>query len=63
MSIYWNNILIKHLQKSTNITNKYRITTDIGRIYIYFQKECKDEGSEIFVKIIFFPNKKFPINK
>ena len=56
MSIYWNNIL-------TNVTNKYRITTDFGRIYLYFQKESKDEDSEPSVKIVFFPNKKFPINK
>lgn len=63
MSIYWNNILIKRLQKSTNITTKYRITTNIGRIYFYFQKDCKDEDSKPSLKIAFFPNKKFPINK
>ena len=63
MSIYWNNILIKRFQKSTIVTNKYRITTDFGRIYFYFQKECEDEDSEPSVKIVFFPNNKFPINK
>ena len=59
MSIYWNNILIKHLQKSINVINKYRVTTDIGRIYFYFQKEWKDENSEMSVKIIFFPKRNF----
>jgi len=57
MSIYWNNILIKRLQKSIGIIDKYRVTTDIGRFYFYFQKECKDEDSKKSVKIIFFPKK------
>jgi hypothetical protein len=62
MSIYWNKILLNHLRKTNNITDKYRLTIDpIGRIYFYFQKECKDESSEMSVKIIFFPKKKFPI--
>ncbi|MBY9018651.1 MAG: hypothetical protein KGD66_07455 [Candidatus Lokiarchaeota archaeon] len=56
MSIYWNNILIKRLQKTVNVIDKYRVTTDIGRFYFYF-KECKDDDSEKSVKIIFFPKK------
>ena len=54
MSIYWNNILIKRLQKSIGVIDKYRVTTDMGRFYLYF-KENKDEDSEMSVKIIFFP--------
>jgi len=61
MSIYWNNIFLKRFQKSMSVRDKFRLTTDFGRIYCYFQKECKDEDSEMSVKIIFFPKKKFPI--
>ena len=55
MTIYWNKILLNRLRKASNTTKKYRVTTDFGRIYYYFQKECKDEDSEMEVKIIFFP--------
>jgi len=55
MSIYWNNVLIKRLQKSANITNKFHLKTDIGRFYFYFKKDHKDKNTEMSVKIIFFP--------
>ena len=56
MSIYWNNVLMKKLQKTTKIINKFRLTTDIGRFYFYFQKDDKLENAKISVKILFFPN-------
>ncbi len=63
MTIYWNNVILNHLQKKLIIVEKYRLNTDLGRIYFYFLKECKEVNSEMTVKIIFFPKKEFPINK
>ncbi len=63
MSIYWNAIILDRLSKKTNVTEKYRVTTDFGRIYIYYIKDCKNEDSEMTVKIIIFPKKEFPLNK
>ncbi|MHA1668946.1 MAG: hypothetical protein ACTSV5_00050 [Promethearchaeota archaeon] len=55
MSIYWNNILIKRLRKLTKITGKYRVSTDIGQFYFYFQKDHEEKDLKMSVKIIFLP--------
>ncbi|TFF86426.1 MAG: hypothetical protein EU517_00400 [Promethearchaeota archaeon] len=58
MSLYWNDKLLKKLYSRRNkTTQKYKITTEIGRFYFYFEinssvKEGKSSG-----KLLFFPNK------
>lgn len=53
MSGYWNKILIKELfSKSKKNYVKYKINTDIGRFYFYFEKE---EDSKVSGKLVFFP--------
>jgi len=59
MSLYWNNRLLKKKFNSQNKTKlKYKITTDIGRFYFYFEKDSSINESNFFGKLLFFPNKK-----
>ncbi|TFG17643.1 MAG: hypothetical protein EU531_02760 [Promethearchaeota archaeon] len=59
MSLYWNNKLLKKIFSGQNNTKlKYKITTDIGRFYFYFEKDSSIKESKFSGKLLFFPNKK-----
>ena len=54
MSRYWNKILIDKLFTSSKKARvKYKLNTDIGRFYFYFQRE---ENSMVTGKLVFFPD-------
>jgi hypothetical protein len=59
MSVYWNNILLKRLKILNKKRFKYRINTDIGRFYFYFQENDEIKEGELSGRIIFFPNRDF----
>jgi len=55
MSRYWNKIVLKKLfAKSQRNQVKYKLNTDIGRFYFYFEKE---DDSNVSGKLVFFPDK------
>ena len=56
MSVYWNNVLLKRLSNLNKKRFKYRISTDIGRFYFYFQENDDKEKGGFSGRIIFFPN-------
>ena len=55
MSLYWNNKLLKRLSNSTKRKFKYRINTDIGRFYFYFEEDKNSEQPTLSGRLIFFP--------
>ena len=57
MSVYWNNVLLKRLKILNKKRFKYRINTDIGRFYFYFQENGEKKEGELSGRIIFFPNR------
>ena len=55
MSIYWNKIVLDKLfSKERKRKIKYKLSTDIGRFYFYFEKE---DNSNMSGKLVFFPDK------
>ena len=53
---YWNKISLNKLLKSDCKKQvKYKINTDIGRFYFYFETE-PNSGGQVSGKLIFFPN-------
>jgi len=64
MSLYWNNKLLKKIFSSQNKTKlKYKITTNIGRFYFYFEKDSSIKESNFSGKLLFFPNEKTNYNE
>ena len=61
MSIYWNNKLLKKMSCNTKRKVKYKLNTDIGRFYFYFERNKDCEYPTLSGKLVFFP-KKNPIN-
>ena len=59
MSVYWNNVLLKRLSNLNKKRFKYRISTDIGRFYFYFQENDDRKEGGFSGRIIFFPNTNF----
>ncbi len=57
MSIYWNNKLLKRLSNNTKRKYKYRIHTDIGRFYFYFEENKNSDQPSISGRLVFFPKK------
>ncbi len=53
MSLYWNGKLIREIfaKKRT----KYRINTDIGRFYFYFEENKNADQPSISGRLVFFP--------
>ncbi len=59
MSIYWNGKLVRELfAKNAKKRTKYRITTDIGRFYFYFEENKNSDQPSISGRLVFFPQKK-----
>lgn len=59
MSLYWNNRLLKKIFSKQNKKKlKYKITTDIGRFYFYFEKDSSIMEGNFSGKLLFFPDKK-----
>ena len=58
MSLYWNNRLLKEIYNKDKTKIKYKLTTNIGRFYFYFEKDTSIENSNFSGKLLFFPNKK-----
>ncbi len=45
------------MKSATNKQVKYKIKTDIGRFYFYFEQDGdSDEGTNISGKMVFFPD-------
>ena len=64
MSLYWNNRLLKKIFSNQNKTKlKYKITTDLGRFYFYFEKDFSTNKNNFSGKLLFFPNKKPNLNE
>ena len=59
MSVYWNNVLLKRLNNLNKKRFKYRISTDIGRFYFYFQENDDMKEGGLSGQIIFFPKSDF----
>jgi len=59
MSVYWNNVLLKRLNNLNKKRFKYKISTDIGRFYFYFQENDDKKEGALSGKIIFFPKINF----
>jgi hypothetical protein len=58
MSLYWNNKLLKKIFNNHNKTKiKYRIITDLGRFYFYFEKDSSIKDGNFSGKLLFFPTK------
>jgi hypothetical protein len=58
MSLYWNNKLLKKIFNNQNKTKiKYRIITDLGRFYFYFEKDPSIKNGNFSGKLLFFPKR------
>lgn len=57
MSLYWNDKLLRVILKNTKKRIKYKINTDIGRFYFYFEENEKSEQPSISGRLVFFPKK------
>ena len=57
MSLYWNGRLLREISKNTKKRSKYRITTDIGRFYFYFEENKNSDQPSISGRLVFFPKK------
>lgn len=56
MSIYWNKVVLdKMFSKSTKNIVKYKINTELGRVYLYFEK---GDNERVSGKFIFYPKEK-----
>ena len=55
MSLYWNDKLLRRLSNNTKRKHKYRINTDIGRFYFYFEENKDSDQPSISGKLVFFP--------
>ena len=55
MSLYWNDKLLRAISKNTKKRTKYKINTDIGRFYFYFEENKKSEQPSISGRLVFFP--------
>ena len=55
MSLYWNNILLKRFSNLNKKKIKFKLRTNIGRFYFYFEKEINNENTSVNGKIVFFP--------
>lgn len=58
MSLYWNNVLLKRFSNISKNRFKYKINTNLGRIYFYLEKEKDSEEVKFSGKIVFFPKRK-----
>ena len=60
MSLYWNNKLLKKIFDNQNKRKlKYKITTEVGRFYFYFEKDASIKENNISGKLLFFPKKNY----
>jgi len=56
MSLYWNGKLVRELfEQNTKKRTKYRINTDIGRFYFYFEENKDSDQRSISGRLVFFP--------
>ena len=56
MSLYWNGKLVrKCFAKNAKKRTKYRINTDIGRFYFYFEEIKDSDQRSVSGKLVFFP--------
>lgn len=55
MSRYWNKITIDKLFKSNKQKVKYKVQTEIGRFYFFFERE---DDAYVTGKMVFFPDLK-----
>ncbi|MFW9972695.1 MAG: hypothetical protein ACFFDF_21095 [Candidatus Odinarchaeota archaeon] len=55
MSLYWNNMLLRRFSNLDEKIIKFKLSTNIGRFYFYFEKEPNNENSSVNGKIVFFP--------
>jgi len=57
MSIYWNNVLLKKLSSTHKNKFRYKINTNLGRFYFYFEKDKKNNPYRYYGRVVFFPKK------
>ncbi len=56
MSLYWNGKLVRELfADNEKKRSKYRINTDIGRFYFYFEENKNSDQPSISGRLVFFP--------
>ncbi len=55
MSLYYNGRLLRNISKNTKKRTKYRINTDIGRFYFYFEENKNSDQPSISGRLVFFP--------
>jgi hypothetical protein len=56
MSLYWNGKIVKQFfEKNPKKRTKYRINTDIGRFYFYFEENKNSDQPSISGRLVFFP--------
>jgi hypothetical protein len=56
MSLYWNDKLLKKIFNNQNKTKlKYKISTNLGRFYFYFEKDPNIKEGNFSGKLLFFP--------
>ena len=56
MSLYWNGKLVRKIfADDVKKKSKYRINTNIGRFYFYFEENKSSEQPSISGRLVFFP--------
>jgi len=56
MSLYWNGKLVRKIfAQNEKKRTKYRINTEIGRFYFYFEENKNAEQPSISGRLVFFP--------
>jgi len=55
MSLYWKGKLLRKISKNAKKRTKYRINTDIGRFYFYFEETKNSDQPSISGRLVFFP--------
>ncbi len=56
MSLYWNGKIVRELfAKNAKKRHKYKINTDIGRFYFYFEENRNSDQPSISGRLVFFP--------
>ena len=56
MSVYWNNVLLKKLARLNKKKIKYKVKTQMGRFYFYFEKDPNSDKNDYIGRLLFFPN-------
>jgi len=56
MSLYWNGKLVRKIfAQNAKKGIKYKINTDIGRFYFYFEDIKNSDHSSVSGRVVFFP--------